>query len=68
MGIIKKHYCEANEVMEVGEFGAAITACFEYKDGQLWVDNGEYANVVNYCPFCGYKSHNCSIISSSPMS
>lgn len=34
--------------------GSAISQCYE-KDGELWVDNGEYAARVNYCPCCGFS-------------
>ena len=36
--------------------GIAIDLCYEDEAGQLWVENGEYGNRVNYCPFCGYKA------------
>jgi hypothetical protein len=36
--------------------GPAITDCWEDDDGSLWVENGEYASQVNYCPYCGYKA------------
>jgi len=35
--------------------GAAVSTCFEV-NGQFWLDNGEYASTVNYCPFCGVKA------------
>ncbi len=35
-------------------YGIAVNSCWE-EDGKLWVGNGEYANTVNFCPFCGYK-------------
>lgn len=34
-------------------YGHAVFYCIGRDDGTLWVDNGEYANIVNYCPFCG---------------
>jgi wobble nucleotide-excising tRNase len=37
-------------------YGGAIRRCQEDEDGTLWVDNGEYASQVNYCPFCGYQA------------
>ena len=37
-------------------WGAAVKTCYESKDGHLWVDNEEYSNLVNFCPFCGYKA------------
>ena len=39
-----------------GKYGGAIEQCTEHDDGSLWVDNGEYASCVNYCPFCGTKA------------
>ena len=38
------------------KYGGAIYDCEENEDGELWVDNGEYASQVNYCPYCGYKA------------
>lgn len=35
--------------------GDAANECYEDEKG-LWITNGEYANQVNYCPFCGYKA------------
>lgn len=37
-------------------WGWAIDCCDEREDGTLWVDNDEYGNQVNYCPFCGYEA------------
>ena len=37
-------------------WGDAVGACYEKKDGTLWVDNGEYGSQVNFCPYCGYKA------------
>lgn len=34
----------------------AVTDCVEYEDGTLVVDNGEYGNEVNFCPYCGYEA------------
>jgi len=51
------HSCEPeNSVFKSGGYGAAITYCEEDDDGHLWCDNGEYATLVNFCPFCGYKA------------
>lgn len=52
------HNCEADNTIKVGGYGIAIDGCWEdVKDGKLWVGNVEYANTVNYCPFCGYKGN-----------
>ena len=50
------HNCEAPNNNKTSGYGAAVESCREDKDGLLWVDNDEYANVVSYCPFCGYKA------------
>lgn len=34
----------------------AIEECVERDDGTFWVGNGEYANQVLFCPFCGSKA------------
>lgn len=39
-------------------YGPAIDDCFEDEKGFLFVTNGEYSSVVNFCPFCGYESKN----------
>lgn len=36
--------------------GGAIFDCLGHEGGKLYVNNGEYGNRVNYCPFCGYKA------------
>jgi hypothetical protein len=46
--------CPKNAV--VRQYGNAISYCFEDVDGKLFVENGEYENQVNFCPFCGYKA------------
>lgn len=48
------HHCEIRTPYE--QYGPAITECFEDKDGTLWVDNGEYATQVNFCPMCGKEA------------
>ena len=48
-----KHRCE-NWGLKDRAYGTAIGECWE-EDGELWVGNGEYANIVYFCPFCGYK-------------
>lgn len=48
------HYCEID--IDKYQNGSAAYECHETEDGYLWVDNGEYANTVNYCPQCGYKA------------
>jgi hypothetical protein len=37
-------------------YGSAIDQCREFEDGTLWVDNDEYSNRVNFCPYCGYRA------------
>ncbi len=53
------HYCEIPKTagkVEKHRYGLAVKVCYENTDGKLWVDNNEYNNQVNYCPFCGYKA------------
>jgi len=48
------HKCEYD--MPSDYYGPAIGQCLE-KDGCFWVySEEEYANIVNYCPFCGVKA------------
>lgn len=55
--MIKLHYCEPPEgAIEGSGYGLAIAVCAEDEYGKLWVDNDEYGNAVNYCPFCGFKA------------
>ena len=55
--MIKLHYCEpSEEKMQGSGYGLAVTICAEDEYGMLWVDNDEYGNAVNYCPFCGFKA------------
>ena len=52
------HRCEIKEwgvIKKDGGFGQAIIFCYE-RDGMLFVDNDEYNNQVNFCPFCGHKA------------
>ena len=51
-----RHACEASEDTETGEYGFAVDQCWEEDDGRFWASNGEYANVVDFCPFCGAKA------------
>lgn len=57
-----KHSCEPGShedythIFPHGNFGAAVDRCVEDEQGRLWVDNREYKNRVNYCPFCGYRA------------
>mgnify|MGYP007071674193 CR=1 FL=1 len=52
------HKCVADDNTKIDGHGIAIEDCWEdEKDRNLWVGNGEYANTVNYCPFCGYKGN-----------
>lgn len=50
-----KHCCEPKSI-PTKMFGVAVNHCNEDDDGALWVSNDEYANQVNYCPFCGFKA------------
>jgi hypothetical protein len=50
----ERHRCELHS--QSGGHGEAVDVCFEDEDGKLWVENGEYASVVFYCPVCGYAS------------
>ena len=48
------HRCELN-TDEAGA-GAAVDACYEDEQGRYWVENGEYASMVHFCPVCGKKA------------
>lgn len=48
-----KHRCKQD--LPTGLYGSAITDCYE-KERQFWVENGEYASQVNFCPFCGERA------------
>lgn len=50
----KLHNC--SHATKSDQYGGAIGACYEREDGTLWVDNGEYASQVNFCPYCGYRA------------
>jgi len=50
----ERHRCELHS--QSGGHGEAVEVCLEDEDGKLWVENGEYASVVFYCPVCGYAS------------
>jgi hypothetical protein len=51
--ILHHHCCEIDEHALCGE---AVTDCRQDWAGRYWVDNGEYASCVSYCPFCGRKA------------
>ena len=36
--------------------GPAVSHSRQDPDGTLWVDNGEYATQVNFCPCCGHAA------------
>ena len=38
------------------KYGEAIKWCRGRDNGELWVDNGEYATQVNFCPKCGFEA------------
>lgn len=55
------HHCailkeEDNEIYD-GK-GPSIILCYEDETGFLYAGNDEinYESVINFCPFCGYKS------------
>jgi len=50
----RRHRCELHS--ESGGHGEAVEVCLEDEEGKLWVENGEYASVVYFCPVCGYAS------------
>lgn len=52
------HRCKASDEMwaRSSKSNMAVSECYETEDGEMWADDGEYANVVNYCPFCGKKA------------
>jgi len=57
----KLHYCSEHDLDVKWNdykvlYGAAVIDCKEHDDGHLYVDNSEYGNRVNYCPFCGFKA------------
>ncbi len=37
-------------------YGEAVDYVHEDDEGFLWVGNGEYGTVVNFCPVCGFKA------------
>jgi hypothetical protein len=53
-----RHYCKRVMYGGLGTdlYGSAIEDCREDDAGRLWVDNGEYATQVNFCPYCGYPA------------
>lgn len=56
MAMYENDYLEKPIVkFEVRAYGDAVYQCFG-ENGKLFVDNHEYCNQVNYCPFCGYKA------------
>jgi hypothetical protein len=51
----QEHRCDISSMD--GAHGPAISTCYE-DEGHFWVDNGEYASQVNYCPVCGQQAPN----------
>lgn len=49
-----KHNCSGE--FEIKENGPAFDICLEDSIGRFWVTNYEYANQVNFCPYCGEKA------------
>lgn len=50
------HGTKEDQSYETGRYGDAVTLCYENELGELYLDNGEYNNQANYCPFCGFKA------------
>lgn len=54
-----RHFCtKLGDDIADNFYGSAIVDCVENSDGTFWVENGEYASRVNYCPYCGMKAPN----------
>lgn len=49
-----QHECKLDSPNDA--YGAAVSECYEWKDGTFWVTNGEYSSQVNFCPVCGAKA------------
>jgi len=49
-----RHVCSGG--LPGAMYGGALDNCSEDEEGRLWVDNGEYCNQVNYCPYCGFRA------------
>ena len=60
---MEKHHCRVWGA--IGKCGPAITDCKEDERGRYIVDNGEYAQAVNYCPQCGKRAPT-PVMGSSP--
>lgn len=52
------HRCYYRDLEEYPMYHHGIIAgiCAETADGYLWLINDDSRNIVNYCPFCGYKA------------
>lgn len=50
----ESHRCEG--ALPSAIHGDAFSVAYEQADGSLWVENGEYASQVNFCPYCGFKA------------
>ena len=51
-----KHKCSLPDGAKYLNCGPALDNCEEDDDGELYIDNGEYASQVNFCPICGYEA------------
>lgn len=52
---LQPHHCRYTDDCMDSMYGAAIYDCKEQPDGSLWIDNGEYASAVRFCPYCGFQ-------------
>lgn len=52
------HCCRILDGSQIGLYGPAASECWEDQNGAFWLDNGEYMNTVNFCPYCGCRSRN----------
>ena len=50
-----QHRCAQPQTAKHGKWGPGIDECYE-KDGEYWIDNGEYSSQVNFCPVCGTRA------------
>lgn len=54
----KSHRCDYRDPAEypMDHHNITVNLCMETVDGYLWIINDDSRNIVNYCPFCGYKA------------
>lgn len=48
------HFCKSS-VTKYAAYGVAVENCTQDDYGRLWIGNGEYESMVQFCPFCGFK-------------